>query len=114
MAWNNYPDAPTISPDDHADTAGTVTHPWNPETGTVTNPWGTGKCPFRELINNPQPQWQAHSDVRLALITHIAAPCHELRSLRLSRLTLWTEQMLKYVIKAALFMFFAFSLVVAK
>ena len=92
-------DSPTASPDDHSGAAGQANLLWNPEIEAAVDLWRrTGEYPFPELNVYPQPQWHAYSRVDLRLIYHISTVSSELSRHQVSRLTLWTEQMPKYVL----------------
>ncbi|KAF4301367.1 putative C6 transcription factor protein [Botryosphaeria dothidea] len=84
---------------------------WTPEIEATINIWqSTGEFPFPELNVYPQPQWRNYSKTDLRLIHHLSSISNEMFRGRTSKLTVWAENMPKFLSIASSYPFVMHSI----
>ncbi|OJD34563.1 ubiquitin carboxyl-terminal hydrolase 2 [Diplodia corticola] len=84
---------------------------WTPEIEATINIWqSTGEFPFPELNVYPQPQWRGYSKTDLRLIHHLSSISNEMFRGRTSKLTVWAENMPKFLSIASSYPFVMHSI----
>lgn len=73
---------------------------WTSEIESLIDLWqATGEFPFPELRVYPQPAWQQYTKTDLRLIHHLASISDQMLRCGLSKLTIWSDYLPKYVLR---------------
>jgi len=98
----DYMDNPTAQSPDSPRSPKQPNLLWTPEIEATIDLWRqTGEFPFPELRVYPQPNWRAMSKIDLRLVHHLATIANETFRFRTSKLTIWSENMPKFLSMAS-------------